>query len=272
MPENEFVITVVDVETTGTNPARDQIIELSVKKGFEADSFQKTWRIKPSVPISPQAYAVHGISMEDLKDCKPFSAYVSLVQRVIDGSDALVGYNLEFDLSFLQSEFRRSGQAELDLRTKALIDPYRLWTKFEPRTLVDAHKRFVGEELKGAHGAAVDVQATARVLQGMLKSFKLEGKDWKVIADICGLGAKNWIGPTYHFQWQEDVVVFGFGKHKNRPIIEVTKEDGGGYLRWLSDGDFPEHVKQIAKNAQQKSAEELQSWLVATFGPSPTPR
>jgi len=65
-------ILIFDTETTGTGKDRDQIIELSIQQGLTDDSPQKTWRIKPNVPISPGAQRVHGITMEDLVDCPPF--------------------------------------------------------------------------------------------------------------------------------------------------------------------------------------------------------
>ena len=67
------IVVVFDVETTGTRKDYDQIIEFSAQQGFGSDAPRKTWRFKPSVPISPGAQRVHGISMDDLKDCEPFS-------------------------------------------------------------------------------------------------------------------------------------------------------------------------------------------------------
>ncbi len=270
MADKDFVVTVLDVETTGTNPAYDQVIELSVKKGLEDGSFQKTWRIKPNVVISPQAFAVHGISADDLKDCQPFSHYLALFRRVFDGSHALVGYNLEFDLNFIQAEFRRHKQEELDLRQKLLIDPYRLWVKLEPRSLADAHRRFVGRELEGAHGAAADVAGTARVLLGMQEAFKLKNSSWQEIAAYCGLTPNNWIGPTNHFQWKNSEPVFAFGKYRGRTLLDVIEREGNTYFSWLAGSDFPEHVKEIARHVLQKPGAELKSWLVSAFGPVPS--
>lgn len=264
--DNELVIAIFDLETTGIDPARDQIIELSVQKGLEKDAFRKTWRIKPSVPISPEAQAVHGISMEDLQGCKNFRAHSDVFRRIFEKSEMLIGYNLEFDLSFVQAEFRRISQPEIDLREKLLIDPYRLWRKCEPRTLADAHNRFAGSTLEGAHSAEQDVIATGRVLEGMLKAFSLKERNWKDIAQMCGLSRSNWIGPSHHFQWTGSTAVFGFGKHRNRPISEIAQLEDGSYLDWLLKTDFPGHVKQIARAAKVKSSDELAGWLTETFG------
>src|SRR5690606_29034132 len=167
-------VIIFDVETTGTDKRRDQIIELCVQYGLEGAS-SETWRIRPSVPISPGAQAVHGITMEDLALCPSFGQVAGAIRRVFDQARVLIGYNLAFDIEMLQAEFDRLGQQRLSLAGKQIIDPFRLWQRCEPRTLQDAHRRFVGEEFTSAHSATADVAATGRVLRGMLDRFRLAG-------------------------------------------------------------------------------------------------
>lgn len=104
------VIAIIDVETTGANPERDRVIEFAVQKGLTAESYQKSWRVNPGIPIPPEATAVHGIRDEDVKDSPPFSALIPVVEKIIAGSNIIVGYNVDFDLRALQSEFRRAGK------------------------------------------------------------------------------------------------------------------------------------------------------------------
>ena len=260
-------VTIFDVETTGSNTERDQIIEICIQQGLGASPPSKTWRCKPSIPIAPGAQKVHGISDADLKDCKPFSAYAKEIHGMLQSAEALVGYNINFDLSMVQAEFARAKMPLLDLDKIHLVDPYTLWRHFEPRDLSSAHKRFVGEPFEGAHAAQEDVRATGRVLEGMLDAFKIRDASLQKIAELCDVNAarKTWVGPSYHFRWEEETVVFGFGKHRARPILDVKKDDGGGYLSWLAAKDFPDHVKEIALAASKKSAEEFAVWIKATF-------
>jgi DNA polymerase III epsilon subunit-like protein len=68
----ERPLAVIDLETTGTDPKTNRIIEVSVLKltpGGEAD--HRTRRVNPGVPIPPEATAVHGISDDDVADCPP---------------------------------------------------------------------------------------------------------------------------------------------------------------------------------------------------------
>ncbi len=260
-------ICIFDVETTGTNAESDQIIELCVQFGLSDSSEVSTWRFKPGVPISPGAQAVHGISMNDLKDCPPFAEHANEIREMIEGADILVGYNLAFDLGFLQAEFRRIEQDALNISDALLVDPYQLWRQCEPRNLSAAYKRFAGKEMQDAHAASADVAATGEILEGMVKDFGLSDKSWNEIAQMCPIhsGRKNQIGPSNHFIWQGEVAVFGFGKHRSRPIIEVAKEDKGSYAQWVASKDFPGHVKKIIKAAMDQSPEEFSEWLSKNF-------
>lgn len=259
-------VIVFDVETTGTERARDQVIELCVQLGLDEGAPHRIWRLRPSVPIQPEAQAVHGISMEDLAGCPGFGEVAGEVRQVIEGARVLIGYNLAFDIGMLQAEFERLGQA-LEMHDKVIVDAYRLWQQCEPRSLQHAHQRFVGDAFAEAHSAAADVAATGRVLRGMIKMFGLAGRDWSAIAEVCEPERGSWIGPTHHVRWSpEGRAVLGFGKHAGQPLEVLARSEDGGYLRWmLSRGDFPPHVREICTRALEQPAEQLVTWLESTY-------
>ncbi len=267
MPDQDCTIIVFDVETTGTRKDYDQIIELSVQQGFGSDAPRKTWRIKPSVQISSGAQRIHGISIDDLKDCETFSTYVPKLRRVFGKADVIVGYNVSFDLDMLQAEFKRVSVPPLDLSNKLIIDPLRLWQRMEPRTLQDAHRRFVGSEFDEAHSADADIAATARVLQAMLKEFKLSGQSWEEIANLCEPERRKWIGTSHHMQWKGGVPVIAFGKHAGTPLHELAAGPDSSYLDWMMSKDFPEHVKRICEGAIHHRGEKLVERIVGELGP-----
>src|SRR5690606_23160595 len=64
-------IVILDCETTGTDRARDQIIEVCIQRGLRGEA--RTWRTKPTVSIHPDAQAAHGITLEQLEACPPFA-------------------------------------------------------------------------------------------------------------------------------------------------------------------------------------------------------
>lgn len=91
---------IFDTETTGLNSQRDEILEIAF---IDADgNTLHVGRYKPSRATSwPEAAAVNGIWPEDVADCPPINHDVDLIKRIIENSDEIVGYNVEFDLGFL---------------------------------------------------------------------------------------------------------------------------------------------------------------------------
>ncbi len=263
-------VLVFDTETTGTDPRQDQVIELCVQVGLGDDPEVHVWRIRPDVPIAPGAQAVHGISMDDLVDCPPFAAIADEVRALLSSADVLVGYNMRFDVDMVQAEYQRLRQPPLDLDGVLMVDPYRLWVRSEPRSLVDAHKRFAGGDFGDAHSAEADVAATGRVLQGMRASFGVGALSWEALADHIDPERRARIGGTQHLMWTEDGdVVVGFGKHRGRPLAELAAGPDAGYLRWIRSKDFPDFVRDACDAALRLSPADLRGWLHERFGPAP---
>ena len=50
------------------------------------------------------------------------------------------------------------------------------------------------------------------------------------------------------FKWRDGEVVVNFGKNAGRPLRDIAENDPG-FLRWIVRSDFPEDVKNIARNA-----------------------
>ena len=232
-------VLIFDVETTGTHTSKDQIIEIGLAaRGRPA----VVRRIKPSVPISPEAQEVHGISMDDLIACGDFSSHAEAIAGVFEWAHVLVGYNVQFDIAMVEAEMARAGHS-CSLSDKIVVDPYRLWQQLEPRKLVDAHLRFVGRELKDAHGVAGDIAGTEAVLKAMAKSMGLKGKTWDELATICEPERANYVNGTRHFIWNEfGVACFGFGQHEGDPL-EAHRD----YIQWMTGQDFPQSARDVCR-------------------------
>ncbi len=263
-------IVVLDVESTGKERGTDQIIELCLQLGLGEAAESRTWRIKPSVAIHPEAIGVHGITMEDLAGCPAFGAVLPEFHPLLETADVLAGYNVGFDLDMLQAELARAGVLPLDLSRKLIVDVLRLWHHVEPRTLIAAHAKFCGLPIEGAHQASADVAATARVLTAMLGTFGLADKAWSEIAAISDPFPKraSWLGPSAHVQWDTSgAVVFGFGKYKGNQVGQVD----GGFLRWILAKDFPPHVKDICRAALEQRG-QFNDWIARHYPRSVTVR
>lgn len=86
-----------DTETTGLGP-EDEIIQWAVCD--QHGSVLGSGYIKPTVPISDGAYALHGISIEQLTSAPTFDQVWESILKLLT-EKTVVGYNTEFDLSRL---------------------------------------------------------------------------------------------------------------------------------------------------------------------------
>lgn len=274
---SEHPILIFDVEATGRNKERDQIIELAMQFATnlkDGPQLEYALRLKPQVPIEPGATAVHGITMEQLEGCGSFADHADEITEDFSAAEVIIGYNVDFDIAMLTAEFERISKPPPDFTSKIILDPYRLWQRQEPRGLQQAHQRFAGGAFEGAHGALADVGATWRVLAGMLKAFGLEDKGSRELALFCNPDRANWVGNSGHIVWKDGTAVLTFGKNNGRKVIDVVTGDPG-YVKWMCadgrKGMFPRHVVKLCKQALEMRGKpaEFQAWLVETYGAPP---
>jgi DNA polymerase-3 subunit epsilon len=144
------MILIFDTETTGVDPTQDRIIEICLLTEGHAglDRSIQTFRINPGCPISPAAWAVHGITDEELANKPTFRDCTPAIYDTVKNCDVIIGYNVQFDIDMLQAEFERVG-VKWDLQNVRIVDPLKIWRNQEPRTLSSAHERFVGRPLEG---------------------------------------------------------------------------------------------------------------------------
>ena len=238
---------ILDVESTGTDRHRDQIVDLSLQIDGNRPV---SWRFCPTIPIPPEATAVHGISDADVATSPTFAFAAKQTLSplpYIRAARVIVGFNLAFDIGMLQAELERAGLPLLDLSEVVLLDAMRLWQSKEPRTLSAAVEKFLGRKHDTAHSAEGDVAATGEVWQAMLEAFGLTDKTQAELAELCDPMPQraSWAGPTDDLVWKDGVVVLNFGKHKGTPLHELD----AGMLRWLVENARARHVKDAAKVA-----------------------
>jgi DNA polymerase III subunit epsilon len=104
-------IAVIDVETTGLNPyLNDRIVEVAVVlmdpvSGAAHSEFVTL--INPGRDIGPTS--IHGLTASDVLQAPCFGDIAGLLCGFLNGTNALAGHNVHFDLCFLEREFRRLG-------------------------------------------------------------------------------------------------------------------------------------------------------------------
>lgn len=159
---------VMDTETTGFDADKDdRIVEIG---GIELVNHLPTGRtyhvyINPERPMPKEAFEVHGLGDDFLRD-KP--KFVEIVQGFVDfiGDDArLVIHNASFDMKFLNAELRRAGRPTLPW-SRALDTLALAREKFpgSPATLDALCRRFgVDNSNRQLHGALLDSELLAEV-------------------------------------------------------------------------------------------------------------
>ena len=100
-------VRVVDIETTGLDPAVDRIVEIAVVGvDFEARCYTKLFHslIDPGIPIPPEASAVHHITTAMVAGKAPTIDQVRpVLQRLADPAIPFAAHNAAFDRSFLEA-------------------------------------------------------------------------------------------------------------------------------------------------------------------------
>lgn len=242
-----------DIESTGLNVASDRIVEISMVKvspgapGQPNDVEIKTRRINPTIPISPEAQAVHGISDDDVKDCPTFRQIAKSLAKWMEGCD-IAGYNsLKFDIPMLAEEFLRC-DVDFDFRKRKLVDVQNIFHKKEQRTLKAAYSFYCGKDLENAHSAEADTMATYEVLEAQLDKYANDSTDplRNDVAFLSEYSCKNkfadYAGRIIYNDKNEPV--FNFGKHKGRTVADVLRSEPS-YYDWMIKGDFTRDTKNI---------------------------
>lgn len=244
----ERPLVVFDIESTGTNPYRDRIVELAVIKiGPDGRRQETVRRFNPTIPIPEGASAVHGITDADVKDCPTFDVVGHNLFRYLEGCD-LAGYNIvKFDIPMLQEEFKRIG-LDFSLRERKVVDVFNIFCKLYPRTLSAAYEFFCGGKLEDAHSALADTDATFAVLLGQLEKHAELPTDLAGLAEFSGSRDADFVDAEGRFKFSGGEVVVNFGKNQGRRLREIAADDPG-FLKWILRSDFSEEVKTIAQNA-----------------------
>lgn len=254
-------VIILDCETTGTDIARDQIIQLAWADWPGAQA-PESRMFRPSVPIADEASEVHGFTDEDLVGCPTFGEHAAEIAAMLRAAEVVIGYNVTFDLEMLAAELGRCGYTWSPAEV-TVIDAYRLWQRMEQRRLEDAIEQFLGEDPEGIHSATADVAYTGDVLRAMLERWNLASESWADLELVIDPERANWCGPSRHIQWQGDIPCVTFGKHAGAALMEVPVS----YFRWMQRQDFPAHVREIAGKVCDLSPEKLLSWMRETYPP-----
>lgn len=247
-------LCVFDLETTGTNITQDRIIEIAVVKMMpNGEILRKADVVNPTVPISAESTAIHGISEDDVKGKPTFKEVAKDYIRFFEGAD-LAGFSvLKFDIPMLVEEFLRAG-VEFDYGRKKIIDAQKIFHLMEKRTLSAAYRFYLNKEMQDSHTAEADTEATMEVLIAQVEKYEgqevvdgLNNKIGKIennIETLSKLTSSGMVDLACRMMLNgKGEEVFNFGKHKNKLVSAVFKEEPS-YYEWMMNGDFPLDTKR----------------------------
>jgi DNA polymerase-3 subunit epsilon len=174
-------IVSIDTETTGRDPTVDRIVEIAcVTWENGVITRRKSWLVNPERPIPQEAFEIHGIGDDDVRDKPTFRDLANEILEEIDGSVALA-YNADYDRKVLHSELARMGvpyerQPPAVRRNVDWLDPL-IWARElhkaeKGKSLVEVAER-LGVSLENAHRAAHDAEAALMVFVAFLPDTRV---------------------------------------------------------------------------------------------------
>jgi ATP-dependent DNA helicase DinG len=164
---------IVDIETTGHSPAKgDRMIQFAVVfvRDWKIQSTYSTF-IQPGKKIPLFIQDLTNISDEDVKDAPVFEDVAGDIYDMLENC-VFVAHNTNFDLSFVQAEFKRIGFPLWKGKKMDTVELSRLLfpTSFSYKLQDITQER--GIELTNAHRADDDAYATAELFIECIKEIE----------------------------------------------------------------------------------------------------
>jgi DNA polymerase-3 subunit epsilon len=165
---------VLDTETTGLDPYQGhRLVEVGcielINRIPSGQTFHRYLNPERDMPV--EAFSVHGLSEEFLKDKPPFAEIAADLVAFM-GDAQLVIHNAAFDIGFLNAELERAGHTPL--RRDRLVDTLLLARRKFPggqNRLDDLCARYgIDNSRRTKHGALLDAELLAEVYLELIEA------------------------------------------------------------------------------------------------------
>ncbi|MFC0359277.1 3'-5' exonuclease [Kytococcus schroeteri] len=165
---SDTVFAVLDVETTGTDPATHRIVEVAVVlvtgRGAVVDEFATLVAAPGGVKDSTR---FHGITDADLQDAPTWRQVWPELSALLEGA-VMVAHNLPFDLGFLTAETRRIKGRMPNMLAVCTLESAQEQLNGQAFSLTSLHKTVSGGWRNDGHSALGDARATRDLLMWLL--------------------------------------------------------------------------------------------------------
>lgn len=166
-PVADTLFCIVDVETNGSKPSRDQIIEIGAVKlqnGIIIDTFES---LVYATDISKQIQEITGISVEQTLKA-PALAKVMHTFRLFLGDAVFVGHDAKFDYNFVSAMMEHVGLEALLNRSLCTIDLAERTIESERYGLAYLNEQLELYREATHHRALSDAMTTTKLLKRTL--------------------------------------------------------------------------------------------------------
>ncbi len=165
----------LDTETTGLSPqAGDRIVEIGCVEMInrKLSGNNRHYYLFSGRESHEEAFKIHGITMEFLRDKPGFEKVVDDLLEYLSGSEVLI-HNAAFDLGFLNKELDLIGRPGLESLVAGVTDTMMLAREMFPgkRSSLDAlcERLGVDRSARTLHGALLDAELLAQVYLAMTR-------------------------------------------------------------------------------------------------------
>ncbi|MCL6590811.1 MAG: PolC-type DNA polymerase III [Firmicutes bacterium] len=226
-----------DLETTGFNPQKEDLIELGavkIRNGEVIEEFKSM--VRPGKEIPAEIQKLTGITPEMLHDAPPPE---EVLARFMDfaGQSVLVAHNARFDVNFLLAKYQQFYKTKLE---PVFVDTLGLarsvWPDFKNYRLNVLAKE-LGITLAQHHRAVDDARCAAAIFLKALEA--IAGREFQTLAELNSLTkesgvehlktfhililVKNQTGLKNLYRLVSDSHVSYFHRHPRIPRSELAK-------------------------------------------------
>lgn len=251
MPINEYI--VIDLETTGLDPATDKIIEVAavkIKRSLIVDEFSSL--IDPQIPVSAEISALTGIDDAMLEGQPKIEEIIPALRDFIGGA-AIIAHNAAFDSAFLDPYLQSGGQW-LDSVVLAQI-AYPVSGRYS----LDNLTKMLGIANDSAHRALSDALATAELFLAVKKRLAgLPPATKKILAQI-GEDDQSVLG---RFIIEQTAGISGGSQKKIRAFADLSSMEAGENAQALKEDNRGRSVYDREMDEEYRlSAEEIAAYF-----------
>jgi len=164
---------VFDTETTGFDPHQgDKLVEIGAIELINHIPTGRTYHqyINPLRDVPEDAFKIHGLSTEFLKNYPRFSEIAKDFLSFVGDDGIMVAHNAPFDMSFINYELKHNGFDTLN--NHEVIDTLEIAKSKFPgaRNNLDAlcHRYNIDNSKRTKHGALLDAELLAEVYLELL--------------------------------------------------------------------------------------------------------